>query len=91
MTENYSDTLQRVERAVFDAISETETHPPLVRMTESTPKLIETLLSLIGEVGTSRRMLIHDLRREGHTLQQVGKMVGLSTQRISQLEKSSNG
>lgn len=46
----------------------------------------QVLLDLQAEVASIRRQAIRDLRASGHTLGEIGTMLGMTPQRVHQLE-----
>lgn len=83
---SFQTHLDTISKHVHAAINAAEKQTPDEMMTASTPALIDTLLELIGDVSQSRRMLIRQMRNNGYTLRAVADVVGLSHQRVAQIE-----
>lgn len=88
--ESFKTQLDTISRQVHAAIEAAEKQSPEQMMTVSTPALMDTLLELIGDVSQSRRMLIRQMRDSGYTLRAVADIIGLSHQRVAQIEAGEN-
>jgi DNA-directed RNA polymerase sigma subunit (sigma70/sigma32) len=88
--ESFKTQLDTISRQVHVAIEAAEKQSPEQMMTISTPAWMDTLLELIGDVSQSRRMLIRQMRDSGYTLRAVADIIGLSHQRVAQIEAGEN-
>ena len=55
-------------------------------MQEHAPALLEATLEMTASVAAAKREKVRELRAAGHTIRKVAELVGLSYQRVQQIE-----
>ena len=55
-------------------------------MQEHAPALLEATLAMTASVAAAKRQKVRELREAGHTIRKVAELVGLSYQRVQQIE-----
>lgn len=53
---------------------------------EHAPALLEATLEMTASVAAAKRQKVRELREAGHTIRKVAELVGLSYQRVQQIE-----
>jgi DNA-directed RNA polymerase specialized sigma subunit len=77
-----SDDLNAAIDVAFDRLGRQPDETQILAAAE----INEVLLQAQAEVARRRRQAVRSMRANGYTLQEIGAMVGLSHQRISQIE-----
>jgi DNA-directed RNA polymerase sigma subunit (sigma70/sigma32) len=86
MTDDQTNGLvSDVLAACQPVLRQLETLPAMERITATEP-IREALLSVVGELATQRRAAVREVRSTGLTLREIGAEVGMSAQRLHQIE-----
>jgi len=79
-------TAERVELAAGGQLRHLAKLPPMERIVEG-GETISALLELEGRVAAVRRAAVRELRGQGWRLQDIADELGVSRQRVAQIER----
>jgi len=78
--------LQDCLRSFHLALQEAERQPAPEHLTVYAPRLVEFTQDLTADVAKSKRLRVRSMREQGYTLRGLAEYVGMSYQRIQQIE-----
>ena len=85
-TKQIKQHLAEAERHFHLALQEAEKQAPPEFFTVHAPHLMEFVNELTSDLARSKRMRVRSLREQGYTLRGLAEFVGMSYQRIQQIE-----
>lgn len=85
-TKQIKQHLAEAERYFHLALQEAEKQAPPQFLTETAPYLMEFTQELTSDLARAKRMRVRSLREQGYTLRGLADYVGMSYQRIQQIE-----
>ena len=85
-TKQIKQHLAEAERHFHLALQEAEKQAPPEFFTVHAPYLMEFTQELTSDLARSKRMRVRSLREQGYTLRGLAEYVGMSYQRIQQIE-----